>query len=292
MPFPKDTAYTAANNQYLTVDQVMLDYNLLIKSVRYQYGAVDKAVIVFGGSYGGMLASWLRMKYPQTFQGAFASSAPILYFPEAPTAPEEAFGDIITQDFTAVSAKCSSTIKEGWGYLTDIRNTTARKGDWKELGTVFNTCADIETVLDIDGLYFHLMNGYSYMAMTNYPYPSSFLNPMPAWPVTVSCKYITDLPEPTEASLTRDVNGGLSQREKDVFTAILKSVNVYFNSDSKTPKCTDFTDTDATGELDGYGWNVLACNQLAMPTCNGENSMFIKNTPFDYPSYTSKFHSN
>lgn len=48
-----------------------------------------------GGSYGGMLASWLRMKYPQTFQGAYASSAPILYFMDAGF-PQSDFGDIIT----------------------------------------------------------------------------------------------------------------------------------------------------------------------------------------------------
>ncbi len=42
----------------------MMDYNLLIKSIRYQYSAMDKPCIVFGGSYGGMLAAWLRMKYP------------------------------------------------------------------------------------------------------------------------------------------------------------------------------------------------------------------------------------
>lgn len=66
---------------------------------------------------------------------------------------------------------------------------------------------------------------------------------------------------------------------------MLKSVNVYFNNNSPTPQCTDFDDTDATGDLDGFGWNVLACNQLAMPCSNGNNSMFIA-APFDYPAFT------
>ena len=70
-----------------------------------------------------------------------------------------------------------------------IRNTTGRKGDWDAMGKAFKTCRTVSTYQDIDNLYLHLMNGFSYMAMTNYPYSSSFLNPMPAWPVNVSCKY-------------------------------------------------------------------------------------------------------
>jgi len=45
----------------------MMDYVELIKFIREKYDAQDKAVITFGGSYGGMLAGWLRMKYPSTF---------------------------------------------------------------------------------------------------------------------------------------------------------------------------------------------------------------------------------
>ena len=64
-----------------------MDYNELIKFIRTEYEMEDKACVVFGGSYGGILATWLRMKYPHVFQGALAASAPFLYFEYAPSAP-------------------------------------------------------------------------------------------------------------------------------------------------------------------------------------------------------------
>lgn len=79
---------------------------------------------------------------------------------------------------------------------------------------------------------------------------------------------------------------GLNPDEQKTFAAMLKAVNVYFNNDSPNPNCTDFSDTDGTGNLDGFGWNVLACNQLAMPCSYGPNSMFISQ-PFDYDAFTA-----
>jgi len=96
MPFEKEYAFQTTNNTYLTLQQTMMDYVEFIKFIRYSYGAMNLPCIVFGGSYGGMLASWLRMKYPHVFQGALASSAPILYFRNSPDALEYSFNDLIT----------------------------------------------------------------------------------------------------------------------------------------------------------------------------------------------------
>lgn len=66
-PFDKSVAFDADHNIWLTVEQTMMDYVELIKEIRYIYNAQFSPCIVFGGSYGGMLAVWLRMKFPHQF---------------------------------------------------------------------------------------------------------------------------------------------------------------------------------------------------------------------------------
>jgi len=60
---------------------------------------------------------------------------------------------------------------------------------YTELDTIFRVCdnKNISSDNDIQDLYTYIGNGLSYMAMTNYPSNSSFLEPMPAWPVNVGC---------------------------------------------------------------------------------------------------------
>lgn len=57
--------------QYLGSQQAMADYAVLISFLRSKYQA-DRCV-VFGGSYGGMLAAWMRLTYPSLVDGAIAS---------------------------------------------------------------------------------------------------------------------------------------------------------------------------------------------------------------------------
>jgi lysosomal Pro-X carboxypeptidase len=65
---------------YLTAEQAMADYAELIWEIREGSRAHDSPVVGFGGSYGGMLASWFRIKYPHMMEGAVAGSAPIWNF--------------------------------------------------------------------------------------------------------------------------------------------------------------------------------------------------------------------
>lgn len=82
MPFDSaEVAYSDnEHRRFLSIEQVMWDYINLLTFIKDEDDMQDRATIAFGGSYGGMLAAWMRMKYPQHIQGAIASSAPILWF--------------------------------------------------------------------------------------------------------------------------------------------------------------------------------------------------------------------
>ena len=264
-----------------------------------------------------MLAAWLRMKHPDQFQGALAASAPFLYFKDAPSAPEFEYAEIATQDFRTQLDKSPELIKESFTSMVD---STSDK--WAEMSDIFNTCTPISNTQDVNHLYSHYSNGYQYMAMTDYPYPAAFLEPMPAWPVAEAVKPFANIdtaadykkkmskPAPkvvkeeeekswydniqgkiwhddkeVEKPKKEKKNGGLTERESQLFGALAESTNVYFNYTGQYP-CTNLSDWEGTGDLDGYGWNILACNQLAMPIGYGKDSMFIEQA-FDFDTYTT-----
>uniref|UniRef100_A0A914CP63 Lysosomal Pro-X carboxypeptidase n=1 Tax=Acrobeloides nanus TaxID=290746 RepID=A0A914CP63_9BILA len=106
MPFG-ELAYTDVKYLgYLTTEQVLADYAQFVPWFKKNVlnCSSDTPVIAFGGSYGGMLAAWFRMKYPAIVNGSWAGSAPVVYFQNGGI-PLDAFDHRTTQ--TLVDSGCN-----------------------------------------------------------------------------------------------------------------------------------------------------------------------------------------
>ncbi|CAN6362309.1 unnamed protein product [Urochloa humidicola] len=150
MPFggSREAAYKDAGTKgYLTVAQALADYAAFVQSLKGNLSAPEAPVLVFGGSYGGMLAVWMRLKYPHIVMGAVASSAPILSF--YGLADPYAFYDRITDDFKSESKHCYEFLRRSWAVLDSL---VASKEGSALLKSTFNMCngssvEDIPTLL-------------------------------------------------------------------------------------------------------------------------------------------------
>ncbi|KAJ7571673.1 hypothetical protein O6H91_01G171700 [Diphasiastrum complanatum] len=107
MPFGNERrAYKNAKSlSYLTTEQALADFATLITDFKKNLSAKASPVTAFGGSYGGMLAAWFRLKYPHIVIGTLAASAPILQFEDL--VPDDIFNKIISSDFKVCKAMTS-----------------------------------------------------------------------------------------------------------------------------------------------------------------------------------------
>jgi len=64
LPFGNETYSNVSTMAYLSSEQALGDFAVLIKYLKEKriYNATKKAVVSFGGSYGGMLTAWMRIK--------------------------------------------------------------------------------------------------------------------------------------------------------------------------------------------------------------------------------------
>jgi lysosomal Pro-X carboxypeptidase len=177
--------------QYLTHEQALADYAGLIESFQ-QNNSVAQPVIVFGGSYGGMLATWGRQKYPSSFAGAIAGSAPIFAFNRMGYA-NNSYWQVVTADATATGGAapaCAANVKAAFAALFAAASTPAGLAN---LSSTFQMCGPLQTPSDIQALALFHLNAWDTMAMINYPYPSTYSGVLlPAWPVRTACEYLSD----------------------------------------------------------------------------------------------------
>ncbi|XP_011260887.1 lysosomal Pro-X carboxypeptidase [Camponotus floridanus] len=236
---------------YLTSQQALADYVELIGYLRSKEGFEFSPVIVFGGSYGGMLSAWMRIKYPHIVQGAIAASAPILQFTDIVEC--DAFARIATSDYYVSNPTCPQLIRKAWKTITEVTSNDEGK---KWLSSNWKLCEPLKTEEDVQVLKDFLQEIYINMAMVNYPYETNFLAPLPANPINVFCQHLTN------SSLTG----------KPLLSTLYRAINVYTNYTGKA-NCTFTKNTTPT--LGDEGWDYQACTEMVMPMCtDGTNDMF------------------
>ena len=178
---------------FLTSEQALADYAYLVYHLKERYNAHTSPVIGFGGSYGGMLAAWGRLKYPNAFDGVIAASAPIWSFPNMdPPYNYNAFYQIATADASKAGGAtdyCKDNLKQAWPRILEAAETS----DGRDmLHRAFRTCRPLKpNSSDASSIIDWASNVWGTLAMGNYPYPSSYLmhglSLLPAWPVRQAC---------------------------------------------------------------------------------------------------------
>ena len=192
---------------YSSSKQAIADYVRLLGTVLNP--SAQHPVIAFGGSYGGMLSSWMRIKYPNIVAGAVAGSAPIWALPRTrPRAIDTAYRVVrhglslphppnkhadSTVRLPSLSSvddnHCGQNLLAAWPLIQFL----GKKSWGRDLLTnVFRLCTPLQ---DVDQLLEWGQSPWFDLAEGSFPYPSSYItfalhmgpNPLPAWPVQTAC---------------------------------------------------------------------------------------------------------
>jgi pimeloyl-ACP methyl ester carboxylesterase len=111
MPFGQQS-FATRNVGHLSVENALADYARLILHLKANVTDLkDSPVVVFGGSYGGSLAAYMRMSYPDIVDISLAASSPVLLY-DGVTGSNEFF-NVVRDDFARIDHRCPDVIKAG-----------------------------------------------------------------------------------------------------------------------------------------------------------------------------------
>jgi hypothetical protein len=170
-----------------------------------------------------MLAAWFRMAYPKVATGAIASSAPVRSFIDTPKLDKAGFYEVVTTDFH--QAGCDQVMHDALRVVERLRYSHAGR---RVVSRALHLCSPLDDAAAGASLQSFLHTGLQYMAMCDYPYPTSFLKPMPANPVRVACH---------RAQTTKSKKGGT--RDEALLRALGAAVRVYYMSRKPQSTCLD-----------------------------------------------------
>lgn len=239
--------------RYLSTAAALHDFARVVDHLRQNLGAADSTVVAIGGSYGGMLAAWLRARFPHLVDAALASSAPVVLGDEA--SPEGVY-DIISSNF-----ECAADIGDAFRSVLPLFADAAGR---ERVARQFSLCSTPEEgdVYPFVGL---LQKSFMGMSERNYPYEVG----LPANPASEACRRF------------REDGGGLE--------GLAASVTVVPDTDgTQQPEgCVDLAalapsfESTMPGLLAG-GWVYQRCSDILIPYAAGPSApLFLSCEEFE-----------
>jgi lysosomal Pro-X carboxypeptidase len=187
---------------YSSSIQALADYANFID--QHLFRIQRRPVITFGGSYGGMLSAWMRMKYPNIIAGAVAASAPVWGFPRNFPRNIDSAWQVVqhglkqqyppTDPVKGENNFCSDNLLATWPLVHVLAEIEAGRD---LLTKSFRLCEPLrasegngQTLIDwAQSPWFDFAEG-------SFPYPSSYIPyalthnenaKLPAWPLQAAC---------------------------------------------------------------------------------------------------------
>lgn len=248
------------NLRYLHSEQALADLAEFITAKKKEFRATK--VIVFGGSYSGVLAAWLRLKYPHLVDGAVASSAPVLAQVDF-----KGYLEVVTQSLNTTNPAnaCISAISNATtAFHQNLETEEGRKALFKQ----FNLCDAIEVSnkKDISNLYLTLAGAF--METVQY-------NKISQGPPTIDdvCSSMTD------TSTGKDV----LQRYAETIQWIFEGQCVDFQYDKMIKELKNSTEWAISGGIGYRQWVYMTCTEFGFyQSSDSDNQPFGHDFPIGF----------
>lgn len=250
LPFGADTFKGPEYTAYLSSEQALADYaDLLTWLKKNTPGAWKSKVVSFGGSYGALLSTWFRMKYPHIVTAALASSTPLRMFPGL--SPCGLYHQAVTTAYEKSSPGCSKIISKTWAVLNEFGSTDAGR---KMLQEKFRTCETLDEKTYPDFREW-VRDTYTFLALVNYPFPVNLIGSLPAYPVKAACDLLRKGSASNEAMVS----------------SIAQAMHLFYNGTGKSSCNSIYVAVNRPAR------RFQECTELVRPSCSdGVRDMFYR----------------
>jgi pimeloyl-ACP methyl ester carboxylesterase len=115
--------------QYLSTEQALADLASFRNFIQDKYQLTDaNRWVTFGGSYPGALSAWARLKYPDLFYAAVASSAPI-----QATVDFYQYLEVVNKALASYSVECPMNVKTAFQKMQQLMGSLKGKSQLKKM---------------------------------------------------------------------------------------------------------------------------------------------------------------